>query len=103
MHGMCAPVGWTGTHVCTCGVNRHAYVHACGVNRHAYVRACGFNSRALGARLTGVKLIFFGDVNVFMVNMADLGLYYVVAGDHFARCRSLARAGLVTAEGCHGY
>jgi hypothetical protein len=32
----------------------------------------------------GEKLIF---LNVFMVNMANLGLYYVVAGDHFARCR----------------
>jgi hypothetical protein len=24
-----------------------------------------------------------------MVNMDDLGLYYVVAGDHFARCWSI--------------
>jgi hypothetical protein len=39
----------------------------------------------------------------FMVNMADLGLYYVVAGDHLHDVGPLARAGLVTTEGCRGY
>jgi hypothetical protein len=43
----------------------------------------GLNNRALEARLMGEKLIFFGDFNVFMFEMADLGLYYVVAGDHW--------------------
>jgi hypothetical protein len=42
-----------------CGVNRHAYVCACGVNRRAYVCAYGLNSHALGARLTGEKIIIF--------------------------------------------
>jgi hypothetical protein len=49
------------------------------------------------------KLIFFGDFNVFMFEMADLGLYYVVAGDHLDDVGPLARAGLVTAEGGRGY
>jgi hypothetical protein len=39
----------------------------------------------------------------FMVKMVDLGLYYVVAGDHLYDVGPLARAGLVIAEGCHGY
>jgi hypothetical protein len=70
--------------MCACGMNRCACVHACGVNRRACVCACGvnrhvcapvgLNSRALEARLTGEKLIFFGDFNVFMFEMADLGL-----------------------------
>jgi hypothetical protein len=30
----------------------------------------------------------------FMVNMDDLGLYYVVVGDHFARCRSVGESGI---------
>jgi hypothetical protein len=30
----------------------------------------------------------------FMVNMADLGLYYVVAGDHYARCRWAGESGI---------
>jgi hypothetical protein len=57
----------------------------------------GLNSRAFGARLTGEKLIFFGDFNVFMFEMADLGLDYVVAGDHWDDVGSLEREGLVTA------
>jgi hypothetical protein len=51
--------------MCACGVNRHARMHACGVSRCAYVHVCGLNSCALGARLMGAKLIFFGDFNVF--------------------------------------
>jgi hypothetical protein len=57
----------------------------------------GLNNRAFGARLMGEKLIFFGDFNVFMFEMADLGLDYVVAGDHWDDAGSLAREGLVTA------
>jgi hypothetical protein len=74
-----------------CGVNRRAYVHACGVNRRACVRACGLNNRALEARLTGVKLIF---LMLFMVHVADLGLFYVAAGDHFARCQLVGESGI---------
>jgi hypothetical protein len=59
--------------MCTYGMDRHACVHAYGVDkrayvcdfrvdRHAYVLTCGLNSHALGARMTGEKLIFF---NVF--------------------------------------
>jgi hypothetical protein len=48
-----------------CGMNRRACVRACGMNIRAYVRACGLNNRALGARLMGAKLIFFGDFNLF--------------------------------------
>jgi hypothetical protein len=66
-------------------------VRACGVNRRARVRACGLNSRALEARLTGVKLIF---LMLFMVHLADLGLFYVVAGDHCARCRLVGESGI---------
>jgi hypothetical protein len=40
-------------------------MRACGVKRHTYVHTCGLNSRALGERLTGEKIIFFGDFNVF--------------------------------------
>jgi hypothetical protein len=64
-----------------CGVNRCAYVRTCGVNRRACVRACGLHSHAFGARLMGVKIIF---LMFFMVNVADLGLFYVAIGDHFA-------------------
>jgi hypothetical protein len=39
----------------------------------------------------------------FMVDMVDLGLYYVVVGDHLYNVGPLARAGLVTAKGCCGY
>jgi hypothetical protein len=79
--------------VCTCGVNRRAYGHVCGLN-----------SRALGARLMGAKLIFFGYIlKYFMVNMGELGLYYVVVGDHLHDASPLERAGLVTAKGCRGY
>jgi hypothetical protein len=35
------------------------------------------------------KLSFLEILMCFMVNMNDLGLYYVVAGDHFARCQSI--------------
>jgi hypothetical protein len=59
----------------------------------------GLNSRALEAKLTGEKLIFFGDVNVFMFEMADRELDYVVAGDHLDNARSLERERLVTAQG----
>jgi hypothetical protein len=45
------------------------------------VRACGLNSRALEARLTGVKLIF---LMLLMVHVADLGLFYVVLGEFCA-------------------
>jgi hypothetical protein len=47
------------------GMDRRACVHTYGVNMRAYVHACGLKSRALGARLMGEKLIFFGDFNVF--------------------------------------
>jgi hypothetical protein len=57
----------------------------------------GLNSRTLGARLTGAKLIFFGDFNVFMFEMVDRELDYVVAGDHWDDVGSLEREGLVTA------
>jgi hypothetical protein len=56
----------------------------------------GLHNNAFGARLTGAKLNFFGDFNVFMFDMADLGLDYVVAGDHWDDSSSLAREGLVT-------
>jgi hypothetical protein len=64
-----------------CGVDRRTYVHACGVNRCACVHTYGLNSCALEARLTSVKLIF---LMLFMVHVADLGLFYVAAGDLFA-------------------
>jgi hypothetical protein len=57
------------TLVHACGVDRHAYVRAYGVNRCACVCACGLNSRALEARLAGVKIIF---LMLFMVHLADL-------------------------------
>jgi hypothetical protein len=57
----------------------------------------GLNSRTFGARLMGAKLIFFQDFNVFMFEMADLGLDYVVVGDHWDDVGPLAREGLVTA------
>jgi hypothetical protein len=63
----------------------------CEVNRRAYVCTYGLNSCALGARLTGEKLIF---LMFFMVNMADLGLFYVVVGDHFERCHSDGESGI---------
>jgi hypothetical protein len=62
-----------------------------GVNSCACVRACGLNNRALGARLTGVKLIF---LMWFMVHVANLGLFYVAAGDHFARCWLVSESGI---------
>jgi hypothetical protein len=71
--------------MCAYGKDKHAYVHACGLNKRAYVHACGLNCRTLRAKLTGENSYFLA---FFMVNMADLGLYYVVAGDHLARCRS---------------
>jgi hypothetical protein len=37
----------------------------------------GLNSHALEARLAGVKLIF---LMLFMVHLANLGLFYVVVG-----------------------
>jgi hypothetical protein len=63
----------------------------------------GLNCSALEARLMGAKLIFFGDFNVVMFKMVDLGLYYVVASDHWDDVGSLEREGLVTAEGGRGY
>jgi hypothetical protein len=84
-----------GTWKCPCRVSRHALMctcgmdrHASGVNMHAYVRACGLKNRALGERLTGVKLIF---LMVLMVNMDDLRLCDVDAGDHCARCQSAGK------------
>jgi hypothetical protein len=68
----------------TCGVDRHAYICSCGVNRRAFVCTCGLNNCTLEARLTGVKLIFF---MFFVIHVADLGLCYVVAGNHCARCQ----------------
>jgi uncharacterized membrane protein YecN with MAPEG domain len=53
-------------------------VRAYGVNRRTQVHACGLNNRALEARLTGVKLIFF---MLLIVHVADLGLFYVVVGE----------------------
>jgi hypothetical protein len=38
-----------------------------------------------------------------MFDMVDLGMYYVVAGKYWDDFGPLARVGLVTAEGCHGY
>jgi hypothetical protein len=67
--------------VCTFGVDRCAYVHACGVNRRACVRTYGLNSRALEERLTGVKRICW---MLFMVHVADIGIFYVAIGDLFA-------------------
>ena len=55
------------------------------------------NIHALGERLTGAKLILFGDFNVFMFEMADQELDYVVAGDHWDDVGSLARERLVAA------
>jgi hypothetical protein len=65
-------------------------MRACEVNRRARVRSCGLNNSALEARLTGVKLIFF---MLLMVNLADLGLFYVVAGEHCARCQLVGESG----------
>jgi hypothetical protein len=62
----------------------------------------GLNNHALGERLMGEKLIFFGDFDVFMFDMDDLGLCYVVEGDHLYDVGALAREGLVIAEGGHG-
>jgi hypothetical protein len=53
------------TRMCAHGVDRHACMCTCGVDRHACMRACGLNKRALGARLMGAKLVFFGYFNVF--------------------------------------
>jgi hypothetical protein len=56
----------------------------------------GLNNRTFGARMMGAKLITFGYFNVFMFEMADLGLDYVVVGDHRDDTGSLVREGLVT-------
>jgi hypothetical protein len=56
-------------------------VRACGVNRCACVCACGLNSHTLEARLTSVKLIF---LMLFMVHLDNLGMFYVVVGNHCA-------------------
>jgi hypothetical protein len=53
--------------------------------------------------MMGEKLIFLEILMCFMVEMADVGLYYVVAGEHLYDVGSLARVGLVTAQGCRGY
>jgi hypothetical protein len=53
--------------------------------------------------MMGAKLIFLEILMCFMVNMANLGLFYVVAGNHLHDVDPLARAGLVIAEGCRGY
>jgi hypothetical protein len=63
----------------------------------------GLNKRTLGARLMGEKHIFLENLMCFMFEIADLGLYYVVAGDHWDDVGPLARAGLVIAEGGHDY
>jgi hypothetical protein len=64
----------------------------------------GLNNRALEARLMGAKNSSFLEIFMcFMFEMADLGLYYVVAGDHWDDVGPLARAGLVTAEGGRDY
>jgi len=39
----------------------------------------------------GVKLIF---LMLFMVHLDDLGLFYVAAGDYFARCRLFGESGI---------
>jgi len=56
----------------------------------------GLNNHTFGARMMGEKLIFFGYFNVFMFEMIDLRLDYVVVGDHWDDGGSLAREGLVT-------
>jgi hypothetical protein len=66
-------------------------VRACGVNKHACVRACELNSRTLKERLTGVKIIF---LMLFMVHLANFGLFYVAVGDHFARCPLVGERGI---------
>jgi uncharacterized membrane protein YecN with MAPEG domain len=66
-------------------------VHACGVNRRTCVHAYGLNNHALGARSMGVNLIF---LMLFMVHVADLGLFYVAVGDHFARCQLVGESGI---------
>jgi hypothetical protein len=68
----------------TYGVDRRTHVRACGVDKCAYMCAYGLNSRALEARLMGVKIIL---LMLFMVHLANLGLFYVGAGDHCAQCR----------------
>jgi hypothetical protein len=57
----------------------------------------GLNSRTFGARLTGANLSFLEIFNLYMFEMADLGLDYVVAGDHWDDVGSLARERLVAA------
>jgi hypothetical protein len=49
------------------------------------------------------KLSFLEILMCLMVKMVDLGLYYVVAGDHLYDVGPLVRAGFVTAEGFRGY
>jgi hypothetical protein len=73
---VCVPMGLTDMHVCT---------------------PMGLNSGTLGEKLMGAKLILFGDVNVFMFEMVDRELDYVVASDHLDDFGSLEREGLVTA------
>jgi hypothetical protein len=81
-------------HMCAYGMNRCACEHACGVKSHACVCACGVNSRAR-VHTCGVKQpCFVGKYdewetylleifNVFMFEMDDQELNYVIAGDHF--------------------
>jgi hypothetical protein len=77
-----------GAHVCTLWDEQ---VHVC--------TPVGLNNRTLEAKMTGAKLIFFGDVNVFIFEMVDRELDYVVAGDHLDDVGSLERERLVTAQG----
>jgi hypothetical protein len=55
-----------GACVCPYIVNSGACMCYCELNKHAYVRAYGKNSRALEAKLRGVKTYFFGEFGVFM-------------------------------------
>jgi hypothetical protein len=79
---VCTPMGLIGTHVCV---------------------PVGLNNHALGAKMMSAKIIFFGDVNVFMFEMVDREMDYVVAGDLLDDVGSLEREGLVTAQGGYGH
>jgi hypothetical protein len=46
---------------------------------------------------------FLENLMCFMFEMADLGLYYVVVGDHWDDAGPLARPGLVTTKGDRDY
>jgi hypothetical protein len=74
-----------------CVMNRHAYVCTCGVNSHALVHSRGFKQSRLGGKFDGCKLIF---LMLFMVHLAELGLLYVVAGEHCARCWLVGESGI---------